>query len=292
MKEITRQDYFERIKSVLVYIEANVHRSITLEELAEVACFSPYHFHRIFRSWVGESLAVYLRRLRVEHAATALRYSDKRVFDIALDAGFSSPESFAKAFRKRFDLSPQQYRDTFHIEKVEIELTLEMVRHRVFYERENTMIDVKIVKQATRKIAAIRHVGPYDQVGPIWQSLCEWAGPKGLLKESTQYIGLSYDDPNVCDDNTIRYDASITLDQDVISEGEVTVKEIEAGDFATIVHVGPFDTMKDTYNEFFVGWLPDSGREVKNGAVLEIYLNDPETTPPEELRVEIGIPLV
>lgn len=291
MKEITRQDYFERMKSVLVYIEENLDRVVTLEELAEVACFSPYHFHRIFRSWVGESLAVYLRRLRVEHAAITLRHSDKRVFDIALDAGFQSPESFAKAFRKRFDLSPQQYRDAFQFRKVETESTLELVKHRLFYESENKM-EVTIVKHDVRKIASVRHLGPYLEVGTAWNSLCSWAGPKGLINENATFLGLSYDDPDISDEDKIRYDASIVLTEDLPSEGDVTVKEIPAGEFATAIHKGPYENLHETYNELLGIWLPGSGREVKNGPAIENYMNDPETTPPEDLLVEVSIPLV
>lgn len=291
MKETTRQDYFDRIKSVLVYIEKNVDRAITLEELADVACFSPYHFHRIFRTWVGESLAVYLRRLRVEHAAVTLRHSDRRVLDIALDAGFSSAESFSKAFRKRFDLSPQQYRDAFNIQKVETESALEIVKHRLLRESESMMRDVKVVKMETRKIAAVRHVGPYEEVGEAWETLCTWAGPKGLIRENTQFIGLSYDDPDVSDESTIRYDACITLEGECSGEGEVVVKEIPGGEFATVLHVGPFEKLHETYREFYQ-WLAGSGREVKHGPSTETHLNDPETTPPEDLRVEVSIPLV
>ena len=87
VKKSTRQLYEERLLRVLVYIQQHLDESLALVDLAELAHFSPYHFHRVFRGLVGESLHEHIRRLRLERAAIRLKHSNQTVVQIALEAG-------------------------------------------------------------------------------------------------------------------------------------------------------------------------------------------------------------
>jgi AraC family transcriptional regulator len=94
-----RTEYAARFNRVLDYIQAHLPEAMDLETLASVACFSPYHFHRLFHGWMGETLHDFIFRLRVERAATQLVYNPgKSITEIALDCGFSSSSTFARAF--------------------------------------------------------------------------------------------------------------------------------------------------------------------------------------------------
>lgn len=90
--------YQQRIGLVLRHIEQHLDARPNLEELARIACFSPYHFHRIFSSMVGESVAAYVRRLLLERAAMQLGHSPESVTQIALGAGYDSVDAFTRAF--------------------------------------------------------------------------------------------------------------------------------------------------------------------------------------------------
>lgn len=103
-------DYFVCIQRTLDYIEENLQEQITLEELAHVACFSPFHYHRVFQTMVGESVMEYVRKRRLTYAAGRLYYSDEKMITIAIDAGFQYVESFNRAFKKVYGVSPKQYR--------------------------------------------------------------------------------------------------------------------------------------------------------------------------------------
>ncbi len=110
MKQDTRQDYEERMLRVLIHLQRNLDRSVSLEELAEVAHFSPFHFHRIFRGMIGESVKAHLRRLRIEKAAWRLVQTDDPIIRIALDAGFESHAAFSRAFKIQMGQSPSDWR--------------------------------------------------------------------------------------------------------------------------------------------------------------------------------------
>lgn len=104
--------YEASIQRTLDYIEENLHEQVTLTRLAEIACFSPFHYHRVFQAMVGESVMDYVRKRRLTYAAERLFYTDEKVIDIALDAGFQYPESFNRAFKKFYRVSPSRYRDS------------------------------------------------------------------------------------------------------------------------------------------------------------------------------------
>ncbi|MFJ7727734.1 AraC family transcriptional regulator [Neobacillus sp. NPDC097160] len=108
-------DYAVCIQRTLDYIEENLQEQMTLEGLAEIASFSPFHYHRIFQAMVGESVMEYVRKRRLTYAAEHLFYTDEKVITIAIDAGFQYQESFNRAFKKFYGVSPKQYRNAKRI---------------------------------------------------------------------------------------------------------------------------------------------------------------------------------
>jgi len=113
-------DYAQRIDRVIDYLRGNLDRPVKLAELAQVACFSEFHFHRIFTAVSGETLNNFTNRLRLEKAARLLRYSGQSLTEIALDCGFSSSATFSRAFRSGYDTSPSQYRKSGEIKNSKI----------------------------------------------------------------------------------------------------------------------------------------------------------------------------
>lgn len=99
-----------RIKLVLIYILHHFKNNLTLEQLAGIACMSPYHFHRLFKSYTGESVYAYIKKLRLEYAALCLLKSGEPATSIALSSGYSNVSAFSKAFRQYYGVSPQDFR--------------------------------------------------------------------------------------------------------------------------------------------------------------------------------------
>ena len=273
MRPSTVESYYERILRALVYIQQHLDESLDLNELARVACFSPYHFHRIFRGVVGETVADHIRRLRLERAAQRLKSGDRPVTDIAFEAGYEAHEAFTRAFRARFGASPSGFRES-RPETVPLE-----------------PISVKVEKLPAMRVAFVRHVGPFKDVGSAWGSVMGWAGMRGLFGPHTRAIGVIHDDPDITAPEQLRYDASVTVLGDVRAEGTIGIQEIAAGDYAIARHRGPYDRISETYARMCGEWLPSSGRELATAPALEFYLNAPQTTRPEDLLTDACLPL-
>lgn len=156
-------------------------------------------------------------------------------------------------------------------------------------------MEVKIEKLSPIKVAFVRHTGPYEECKHAWDTLCGWAFPNGLFNDQTKALGVCHDDPDQTPAAQCRYDACITVDDDVQAEGDVKIKTIPGGDYATLLHKGPYENLGDSWNAIFKEWLPQSGRELSCGdaesACFELYLNDPTQTKPEDLLTVIHLPL-
>lgn len=153
------------------------------------------------------------------------------------------------------------------------------------------IMEVNIKNIEGMRLAAVRHVGPYENCKTAWDTLCAWAGPKGLLKDETLYIGIGHDSPEIVPPEQCRYDACITVNDDFIAEAPVAEASIPPGEYASAIHKGPYEELARTWAAMFKEWLPTSGREFREGPCFELYLNDPEKTPPEELLTEVFVPL-
>lgn len=297
MRADTRLDYHSRILRVLRHVHAHLDHALSLSDLARIAHFSPYHFHRVFQGMVGESVTELARRLRLERAAHLLRSGDEPVTRIAFGAGYEAHESFTRAFRTLFGVSPSAFR------KVGGAVMFKRVPSNIHYQvggciedftprtKGVTAMEVEIKRIAPFRVAYIRHTGPYEKCGPVWERLMAWAGPRNLCGPATRCLGICYDDPACTPPEKIRYDACISVDNKVQPEGEVRVQEIPGGDYAVGLHCGSYDKLKITWKEMYGEWIPASGREPQDTPTFEVYLNCPDDTPADDLRVEIWVPL-
>ena len=283
MKDDTKSSYQERILKVLLYIQNNLYESLSLEELAEIACFSPYHFHRIFRGMVGETLAEHVRRLRLERAAQLLGQTHRSITDLAFEAGYETVESFTRAFKARFGAAPSAYK------KMTGSQAISKIPN--WDKKGDISMDVQIKELPPRQVIFVRHIGPYQECGKAWEKLCMWAGPQGLLQPGVEFIGLCYDDPDITPPEKIRYDACITVDADIETEGEIGSQTVGGGLYAMTTHYGSYSKLNETYAALCGQWAPQNGYEIRSLPSLEMYLNSPEDTPEDELLTDVYIPI-
>ena len=289
MKASTEQDYQERIVRTLVYIQEHLDDELPLEQVASLAAFSQFHFHRIFRAFVGEGLKQHVRRLRLERAARNLRRAGDPVTQIALQAGFETHESFTRAFNDMFGCSPSVYRSRTCAPAADVAAGgAGATLHPPDF---GELPPVEIKELPSKRLVFLRHVGPYNEVGATWGRLMMWAGMRGLLGPGTEMIGLSHDDPDVTPSGKIRYDAAVVVNRPVQPEGDIGVMELPGGKYAVVTHKGPYEKLSETYRRIYGGWLPQSGHELRDTPGFEQYLNSPQNTRPEDLLTLIHVPL-
>jgi AraC family transcriptional regulator len=275
MKIATAESYQERILRVLVHIQGRLDEPLELDELARVACFSPFHFHRVFRALTGEGVHEYVRRLRLERAAQRLKLQEQPVTQIAFEAGYESHEAFTRAFHAMFGKSPSEFREPRGYQPPDY----------------GAPPPVELKTLAPQTVVFLRHVGPYQQVGATWGRLAMWAGMRGLIGPASRFLGISWDDPEITPPDRLRYDAAITLAGPIQPEGEFGVTELAGGEYATLLHKGPYENLSATYRLIFGAWLPLSGRELRDVPCFELYLNSPQNARPEDLLTVIHVPI-
>ncbi len=296
MKADTLQVYKERMLRVLVFIQQQLDETLSLEDLARRACFSPYHFHRIFRGMLGESVKSHVRRLRMERAAMRLKLGSMGVTQIAFDAGYETHEAFTRAFKAQFGVSPSKFRSSrspLHEFKVPsgVHFTEGRSLRRFKTLPPRTKMNVTIKQLEPLRVAFVRHVGPYNQVGSAWDKLLAYLGNEGLLNGHNQFIGICHDDPEVTPADKIRYDACVTVGEAFTPHADIGVQTIAGGSYAMTTHFGPYDQLGQTYARLLGQWLPRSGYELGSSPCLEMYLNDPQSTDPADLITDIYAPL-
>lgn len=291
MKTSTEQDYRERILRTLLYIQEHLDGALELDGVAAAASFSRFHFHRIFTAFVGESLAEYVRRLRLERAARTLKLHEEPITQIAFSAGFETHESFTRAFTAMFGVSPFAYR-TAHQPAPESLSGTHYNNLSGYHPPDVGQPPAPEIRElAPMKLIFLRHVGPYSQVGPTWGRLMSWAGPRGLLGPHMKRMGIVHDDPGVTPEDKIRYDAAIAVDRPVKAEGDVGVMDLPGGKYAVFTHKGPYDNFGRTYEQIYGGWLPRSGYQLRDTPAFKQYMNSPQNTRPEDLLTLICVPL-
>ena len=277
----TLNDYQQRIVTVLVYIDQHKSEPLTVEELARIACFSPFHFHRLFHAFVGESLYAYIKRLRLEQGALQLKNSDQPITDIAFNAGFDTPGAFAKAFRERFGISPTGFRTK----------NLAVFNGKPITQPAEEIMKPEIRNLDDQTVMFVRRMGNYEKAtAEAWKTLCStmW---KMLKDPSVRFIGISHDNPSITEDSRLRYDACITVKDNPKPKGEVGVQVLKGGKYAVFLHQGPYEKFNETYDLIFSEWFPRSGYRLRETPCFELYLNDPDRAKPEDLRTEICVPI-
>jgi AraC family transcriptional regulator len=291
-KQSTIEDYQARVTRAYQLISRHIDRPIDIAGLAKEAAFSLYHFHRIYRAMVGETVVETHRRLRLERAAKRIIYTRLSITDIALEAGYETPQAFSRAFKGRFGQTPAGYRKKEH----RYEAFIASLPHKLLYfstHIKEFKMNVDIEKRETTVVFGIRHVGPYQQVGAVFESLWGWACNNGLVTQIKHGICICYDDPLTVPAEQCRADACIEFYPPFPQEtGDVKRHEIPAGTYARYRHIGPYHKLADAYEAICAKWIPANGYELAEAPSFEVYQNDPANTPEEQLITDIYLQLI
>jgi AraC family transcriptional regulator len=283
----TRSDYAIRLERVFRWLADHMDGTLDLNQLADVACMSPYHFHRIYHAMQGETAAETVRRLRLHRAAVELITGELPVPRIARRAGYGSQEAFTRAFKAAYGVPPARYRASF----VPLPSAGGMTGGK------DAAMDTTVSYQATIRetpavtVAALAHRGDYQTIPGTFVRLATMAGALGVLGPGMRSFGIYYDDPSATPVEALRSEACVTVPDDWVPSGDLERREIRGGRYAVVLHVGPYAELGRAYTWLYGTWLAQSGEEAADAPCVEEYLNDARTVPAANLRTEIWLPL-
>ncbi|MEZ5648383.1 MAG: AraC family transcriptional regulator [Alphaproteobacteria bacterium] len=276
-------DYAERLSRVIAYIYDHLDDDIDLYKLAEIACLSPYHWHRVYHALHGETLAATVKRLRLHRAAAFLAHTPMTMEAIAMKSGYASPQAFTRAFSEVYGMPPAQYRKNGSHTKFDLNSKTSFP--------EVSMYNVRIENIPAMALAAIDHYGSYMMIGKAFEIVFSWFGVRNLIKADTRAIGIYYDDPASIAEENLRSKAGLVVPDSFHIEPPLTRAEITGGTYAVLRHQGPYADMRSAYNWLYGTWLVQSGYETADAPIFEDYLNNPREVAPQDLLTDIYLPL-
>lgn len=275
-------NYERQIQKVIDYIGKHLDDKLTLDQLSEVACFSKYHFHRLFTAYTGLSLQQYIRWLRLKRSAHQLIVdNNKSIIEIAINAGFESHEAYTRAFKKSCGLSPNEFRSQMSWQAWE-------KPPYCLPKRGKSKMSVVIKTMKERRLAVLEHRGDPAKVGESVNKFINWnrAQPLNLKPKPGEAFGFAYDDPKTTPPEEYRFDLAITIPKHAKITGEIKEKHLPAGRYAVAVHKGSRDSISDTVYALYRDWLPTSGEELGDLPCIFSYYNFEHEVAETELVTE------
>jgi len=282
MKNITYNDYIQRINKVVAYINNHLDETLDLKTLANEAALSDFHFHRIFKALKGEAIGGYITRLRLEATARLLRYTALTIEEIAFNIGYETPASLSKAFKKQYGISPTEYRtnkDTYIMKKEIINPDLALKAP-------------KIVTLEPKNLIYVALTGAYGSLdyGKAYEQLWAVIKAQKLFTKGIESICISYDDPKITEGSLQRSDVCLAIHKSATPQEEVSCKTLAGGKYAVFFYQGCYENLSQVYDTA-VRWVIDQQYTLREEPFFEKYLNDARRTPKEKLKTEIHIPI-
>lgn len=283
-------NWVKNMNDALEYIEENINKDVTSEEVAEVALSSKFHFLRIFNILTGMTVGEYIRKRRLSLAAKDIVSSDMKIIDIAHKYGYETPEAFTKAFKKLHNITPSKAR-----KREEILKAIPPISFQITVKGEKRM-DYKIVKKEGFKIAGIskkvttKNDENFNQIPKFWNEICSNGTIDILNKSAKKSITLG-----VCYDfNKEQEEFSYMIGvqgENINGIDDYDIIDIPQYSWAVFESVGPLpEALQNVIKKIFSEWFPATQYQHAGGPEIEVYLPGNPST--EDYKCEVWIPIV
>lgn len=292
-----KQEYIKRIHTLQDYIETNIHRNFTLDELAKVSGFSKYHFHRIFKSIQKESLFQYVTREKLEIAAnTLVARPDLSITYIAYQFGFSDSAVFSRAFKNYYSISPREFKQQYSNNCKDLFIRT-IYTKSVDSSNNKVNGEVKVITIDSISVIYKRKTGAYkDLYSYSWpiDELFDFAIRQNLIDdENLKILTVYHSHPDFSDEEKQRTSVCLSIKEpiNIDDESEIGSMSIPSGTYA-VAHFEIFQSEYESAWEFLYGeWLPGSGYLPNVYSPFEVYLNNPNEHPGHKHIVDIYLPV-
>ncbi|MFN8274667.1 MAG: AraC family transcriptional regulator [Flavobacteriaceae bacterium] len=295
--------YIQRINKVLTYIDAHLDGDLSLEIVAQVGCYSPYHLHRLFKAITHEPLNAYITRKRIERAALLLIHQPElSIAQIALKYGFKNDSTFSKTFKKIYQTSPTNFRKAHQGNMSKIGqvnskigqqdyLTPEYlcnINHLKNWIKMNA--EIQIVTMPDRYLAYLTHIG-VDALEESFEKIIQWALPKGLLDQQDTYVcRVFHDSFKITDPAKVRMSIGIAAHHKMPAQGLVQQTSWPGGRTLVARFTIEPPEFEASWNSLFI-WMSEKGYQKADRNPFEIYHNNFNEHPEQKCIVDLCIPI-
>jgi AraC family transcriptional regulator len=267
LPDLANLDYVQRINRAIDHVTRHLADPLPLEDVARVACFSPFHFHRIFRALIGETLHAFVKRVRLERALYLMTHHEgARLTDVALRCGFASSSDFSRSFRAQYGVPPSVF-DVAQLRRARRDRMQDQLapedRNRLARLPPGANPDgftVRVRDVPARRVAYTRIIAPYsapDRVTGAATRMLAWAQQRGLA--GGQWLGYQWEDPEIVPLELCRYDLGVEVPLAAVIDDHVSVTTFPAMTLAELELAGPIELELRALDWLFTTWLPQSG---------------------------------
>jgi AraC family transcriptional regulator len=273
--------YAPRMRKVIEHVYDHLDAPLDLNALADIACLSPHHWHRVYHAMHGETMAQTVKRLRLHRAAGHLAHTDRPIAQIARDAGYPTLASFNRTFKSLYGLPPARYRAAGQHSQFATPYTTDT----------SPGFQVTVQERPAQALLGVPHRGSFMAIGRAFDLLYARIAAAGLGRPGMRMLALYFDDPAVVPEAELRSFAAVAGCARPVADIGLVDSTTAAGRYAVLDYIGPYASMRAAYDWLYGTWLPRSGHEPAGGPLVEEYFNNPRDTPPNELRTEIWLPV-
>lgn len=281
--------YERPMRRVLEYVYDHLDEPLDLAALADVACLSPQHWHRLYHALAGETMAQTVRRLRMHRAAGQLAAGPAPLRRVAALAGYSSTQAFSRAFKAAYGLSPERYHVDGEHRRFEVGMTAPDVE-RPGPDGGPPFDVTELVLRPARGFGA-HHRGAYLNIGKAFDQLIARVAALGLGRPGMRLLALFHDDPSRVEPADLRSTAVVLGCAEAPAGSGLLEVAVPGGPHARLAHTGPYASMPAAYQWLFGHWLVVNDLAPGSGPVIEEYLNSPRQTEPRHLRTYLQVPI-
>ncbi|MCV6606790.1 MAG: AraC family transcriptional regulator [Campylobacterales bacterium] len=276
MKQTTQKDHNENINRVLYTIFKDLSHPFKIEELAKISTYSSFHFQKIFKNIVGESVISYIKKARLEWSGNLLIFNpNSTITEIANSCGFASSATFTNEFKNHFNTTPSKWRkgDSKDYKDLCSKKSSDQLKSILYSEKKLPIPTVEIKSINPIKVAYIRHIGYNKTIKKPWQKLLSFLDYKYKIKAPTM-IGLYHSNPDITPLEECRYVACVKIEKKIFPTNEIGVMEIPGGLYGCCSFQGSYGDIIHLYRTLYYSWLGESSYRARNTPPFAIYNNN------------------
>ncbi len=281
----------EQLFASIEFVEESLFDQLSVDSIARSAYFSTYHYSRLFKAIVGESVMSYVRKRRLTEAADLLAKSDLSILNIAMDCQFESQEAFTRAFKNQFKLTPGKYRK--HNEPFRLLHKKKFDQNTWVHRQQVISTEPKIVSKPMMKVIGIPTIYTLEDFNmmTMWSVFKKRRDEIINFVSPENYFGI-YENhqENSSEETLFTYLCCKQVNSFEMLPEKMVSRTIQEQTYAVFTHKGSTETMDVSLGYIWGDWLPKSGYLYTDKPDFELF-SDRFNPSSEHSEIDLFIPI-